>query len=120
MLETKMFEIRDRATFFVAYATRAVPTSPRTDADIHEKERYLLQRDGFSSDIGPLVILYRSNQEAHYDPHYWGDRTYNTAHQYITDNWHMLESGDVIDVEFILGEKPTAKLSERITNKELF
>jgi hypothetical protein len=116
MLETKAFEIRDRATFFVAYATRAVPTSPRADKDIHEAERYLLQRDGFSSEIGPLVILYRSDRQAHYDPHKWGDRTHAIAHRHIENNWNDLVSGDVVDVQFILGETAAPKQSERITS----
>ena len=52
------------------------------------------------------------------DPHYWNDRTRMTAHQYIIDHWHELSDGDVIDVEFILGEKSTRKISERHTTGE--
>ena len=37
------------------------------------------------------------------------------AHDYIAEHWAELDDGDVIDVEFILGEKPTKKISERET-----
>jgi hypothetical protein len=29
-----------------------------------------------------------------------------SAHEYIQDNWDKLKSGDIIDVEILLGEKP--------------
>ena len=35
------------------------------------------------------------------------------AHQYIRREFDNLKDGDVVDVEYILGEKPTAKTSER-------
>gem|GEM_PF-2943358 len=52
-----------------------------------------------------------------YDPYDWSGtpRTYREAHKYIKQNWGILESGDVIDVEFILGETDTCKISERLT-----
>jgi hypothetical protein len=35
------------------------------------------------------------------------------AHRYIEENWNALSDGDVIDVEFILGETKEKKISER-------
>ena len=37
------------------------------------------------------------------------------AHCYIERKWRELKDGDVIDVEFILGETTSIKISERIT-----
>jgi hypothetical protein len=34
------------------------------------------------------------------------------AHDYIRNNWPTLKDGDVIDVEFILGETNERKISE--------
>jgi hypothetical protein len=48
-------------------------------------------------------------------PREWGDRTYQIAHQYIVENWSVLESGAVVDVEHILGETDEPKVSERET-----
>lgn len=115
MLETKIFEIRDRSTFFVVYATRADAAA----FNLNTQEEYLLQRDGFSAHI-PLVILCRSKGNVHYEPYGWGDRTYMAAHAYIADNWNALTSGDLIDVQHILGETKEPKQSERITNKDLY
>ena len=36
-----------------------------------------------------------------------------TAHEHIILNWDQLKDGDVIDVEFILGETKVKKDSER-------
>ena len=45
---------------------------------------------------------------------WWAGRTWFVAHAHIIANWDSLSDGDVVDVEFILGEKPTAKTSERL------
>ena len=37
-----------------------------------------------------------------------------TVHDYIVKNWEQLEDGDVIEVEFILGEIHVKKVSEQI------
>ena len=42
-------------------------------------------------------------------------RTRPHAHAYIEQHWHELRDGDVIDIEFILGETAEPKLSERET-----
>ena len=38
-----------------------------------------------------------------------------SAHRHIELNWDTLNSGDVIDVEFIRGEVDAPKVSERLT-----
>jgi hypothetical protein len=48
-----------------------------------------------------------------YDPHNWNDRTKQVSHKWIQDNWDDINDGDVIDVEFILGESTVKKTSER-------
>jgi len=37
-----------------------------------------------------------------------------TAHKYIIDHWVDLKEGDVVDVEFILGEASEKKISQRL------
>ena len=104
-MKTKLFEIRDRGTFMPAMATLA------TGDDRHEQ--YLLMMSGFGH-ISPLIILYSLElNEGHWDAYHWGDRTRNTAHKYIQENWEKLKSGDVIDVEYILGETHEPKVSQR-------
>jgi hypothetical protein len=48
-----------------------------------------------------------------YDPYDWAERTKRVAHVYIEQHWHELADGDVIDVQFLLGETPSKKISER-------
>lgn len=105
MLQTKMVEIRDSATFIPAIATRM---SAETDA-----EQRLLRRAGYGPDSPPLVVLTRADGgTAHHDPYGWGDRTWHQAHLWIAANWESLESGGVVDVEYILGETAAPKKSE--------
>ncbi len=114
-MRTKVFEIRDKGTFIPVIAVE-VETQL-------EEERYLLSRAGYGRyPSGECVILIRAecsgvDRNATYDPYAWGSgggRTYQVAHNYIIGNWRNLQSGDVIDVEFILGEKPAPKISERL------
>ena len=52
-----------------------------------------------------------------YDCYDWAKdmRTKGTAHNFIAEHWHELSDGDVIDVQFILGETDKPKASERET-----
>lgn len=104
-MEVKLFEVRDRATFLPVFAISTAPND--------EGQRYLLGRCGFID--GRAIILARLNGEhpSSADAYFWGDRTMATAHDYIERNWHTLSNGDVVDVEFILGETTQPKTSER-------
>ena len=112
----KAIEIRDRGTFIPALAVKMVPAR---DVYEHEPERYLLRRAGYGF-VNPCVVLCRMDanggpRNASYDPYGWGveDRTFQVAHLYITDHFDELESGAVVDVEFILKETTEPKKSER-------
>ena len=104
MLKTKIFEIRDRMTFIPIVA---VCTDP-DQLDANEKECWLLLRGGcgpeslhiFRCDGHPLEAAF--------------GRTVKEAAKHIRMNWDKLTSGDVIDIEFILGESPTQKVSEMV------
>jgi len=41
-------------------------------------------------------------------------RTMLEAHRHVAAHWNELQSGDVVDVEFILGETAAPKVSERV------
>lgn len=97
----KLIEIRDRATFIPAMAIQ-----------VSGDDGYLMRRAGFESPMIYLVAL--ATERACYDPYNWGNRTMANAHNYIVEHWEELLDGDVVDVEFILGETPTAKVSEAI------
>lgn len=111
-MKTKTFEIRDRGTFIPALA---VSLRPGNVAD-----RYLLARAGYgetSSEQKDYVLLMQvagGSGTVTCDPHDWGVsvRTMHVAHQHILDHWDELSSGDVVDVEFILGETDAPKTSE--------
>lgn len=117
MSEVKYFEVRDRATFMPVMAVRLRNRTPQEFA--------LLRRAGYSAEqIGaptgapgfePYVILITlDGVRAQYDPYGWSGVgiTLPTAHQYIIRNWAALSSGDVVDVEFILGLTSAPKPSE--------
>lgn len=113
-MTVKLFEIRDRATFIAVMAVHL-----HTD-DV--KEYRLLRKAGYAdSQISgrldadePYIVLCKlDGVEANYDPFCWpNQRTMGTAHRHIIEEWFRLQSGDVIDVEFILGESAVPKPSE--------
>lgn len=113
-MEVKLLEICDEATFIPAMAVRLLS---RDDAEF-----YLLRRAGYSeaqiqlpNPQEPYIILWRlEGGPANYDPYDWTNRTMANAHKFIIENWRTLQSGQVIDVQFILGETKEPKRSERL------
>jgi len=105
MLEAKIFEVRDSATFIPVVAIKLDSLKEP------ESNSYLLRRAGYGD---PLILLTRlQGGKACYDLYDWGNRTMQFAHAYIEKNFDKLETGAVIDVEFILGETTEPKKSER-------
>lgn len=116
-MRTKALEIRDRMTFIPMLC---VDMNPGMSYDFTAAqqgcERYLLRRCGYNCNGVPNVIMTRldGSGKATNDPYGWSDRTFTVAHNYIIEHWNELHDGDVIDVEFILGETATKKISERL------
>ena len=109
-MKAKALELRDRATLIPVLAVDMNP-------GFGSGQRYLLRRAGYSCDDQPIILLTRMDGcgRAKYDPYSWGDRTFHVAHLYITEHWDKLDDGDVVDVEFILEETPSPKVSERMS-----
>ena len=104
-MKIKMFELRDKGTFIPVMCIKM-------DSRGAHQEDYLLGRAGFGKHTYLVQLVWMSAGKTQYDPFKWNDRTFYTAHKYITENWDKLISGDVIDVEFILGETDKPKKSE--------
>jgi hypothetical protein len=109
-MNMKMFEILDVMTF--------IPVLCIEMKSENEQENYLLNRLGFASKKRYIQLVWVSSGRTEYDPFKWGDRTLFNAHLFIRDGWDDLESGDVIDVEYILGETDKIKKSERFFYRE--
>src|SRR5580693_2579672 len=100
-MQVKALELRDKATFI-----------PILCVDMNEPngegQRYLLRRCGYPLDGRPNVIITRldgNGRHAFNDPYAHTDRTWAVSHNWIVDHWHELKDGDVVCVEFILGER---------------
>jgi hypothetical protein len=117
----KLIEIHDSGTFIPALAVRLEPAD--------EAERYLLARAGYGVEPetqGGYVLLLRLEDD-HYSPesHGLGARTMIVAHRELIRlagygvEFDALESGEVVDVQHILGETTEPKLSERLTGGAL-
>lgn len=112
----KLFEVRDRATCIPIIAVRLHFGS--------KKEQWLAARAGYTpvSRQGYFVLvgLLAGDFPLRWDPNRWSDpgyrRTLKFAHEYIRDHWDTLTSGDVVDVEFILGEKDKPSETEMNAN----
>lgn len=111
----KTFELRDRSTFVPVIAIKLQPTN--------EADRYLLARSGYGQTPekqSAYVLMGGLNggeDKLVCDPNHWGgNRTRVICHAYISENFDGLESGDVIDAEFIVGLSLKPKISERLTN----
>ena len=110
----KVFEVRDSATFMPVVAIKVTPAN--------EAERYLAARLGYGTTPEAqskyvLMSLLCSGEPMFYDPHHWSfsSRTRAVAHEYIKEHFDELESGAVVDVQFILRETEAPKVSEALT-----
>lgn len=133
-MQVKLLEVRDRLTFIPVIAVAMLPGPERDWLDVSgaaseaarawQARRWLLRRAGYAEDERhPAIALAHlgasktsdrvGGKTFCCDPYDWCDRTYQTAHIYIEDHWHDLKDGDVVDVEFILGETKEPKRSER-------
>lgn len=105
-MQTKIFEVRDEATFISMLAVKIQPENPA--------QRYHVSRCGYRPDGTSVMITHLNGEKrASADPYYWNDRTYEVAHIYICANFDRLNDGDVIDVRAILGETVEPCASER-------
>ena len=109
----KYFEVRDRGTLIVVAAFRFVDIEHNAAANL------LLMQAGYGrtakeqSEYIAVMNITGGNCESHTDAYKWlNHRTMGTAHIYINDNFKTLKTGDVIDIEFILGETSKPKISE--------
>lgn len=114
-MKVKLLEVRDEGTFVPVIC---VDMNPTLEPGQFSAQRYLLRRVGYPCDGQPNILLTRLSADgspAWNDPYGWGGRTMPVAHNYIIENWHKLKDGDVVDVQFILGETTEPKRSERET-----
>jgi len=111
MLDTKIFEVRDEGTHITLVAICMQPHRIR----MNKAEIYCLRRAGYGWDLRLILCTdAHGSVKAECDPYNWSraGRSIPHAHSYIQENWDKLQSGDVIDVQFILNETETAKESE--------
>lgn len=105
-MNSKMFEVRDRGTCISVIAIKLQSQD--------KSEEFLLSRAGFYGDGFPFILLtHMETLKSTYDAYKWDDRSMRTAHRYIQQNFDNLKTGDVIDVEYILGETKQPKKSLR-------
>jgi len=107
VLDAKLIEVRDSMTTIPALAWKPDPSD--------EAELWFWSRSGFGRTPGDYVFLMRlSDQETKIDPYGWGHtRTMPTVHRHLMEHWDLVRNGDVIDVQFLLGETTIPKESER-------
>lgn len=111
----KLFEIRDRLT---TMPVMAVKFNPQNDA-----EKWLLSRAGYgvtAEEQQGYVIMWciETGGKATYDCYDWENRTKEEAHMYLNLHFDTLESGAVIDIQYILGETTAPKQSDRFFNPQ--
>lgn len=98
----KYFEIRDNSAFIPVVA---VDLHPTTDNEtIKPIEQALVSASAYNPITTILLTTLSSELRTEHDPSNWHNRTLETAHHYILSYWEGLDSGQVINVEFIEGD----------------
>jgi len=111
----KIIEVRDAGTHVDVLAIRLEAQN--------EQERYILARSGYGGgnedfanftlmiDLNWPVSIWGSAYECEMDTR--PSRTFYEAHRELTKNWDAYKSGDVLDVQFVIGETDHPKKSDR-------
>lgn len=107
-LSNKVLEIRDAGTHIPSLATQMLAKNGIQNYYIHG-------RSGYPKDGSQVILTRLADGSGNCDPYSWGNRTMANAHNYIIDHWDELSDGDVVDVEYLLGESTQPKVSERLT-----
>lgn len=128
MIEAKAFKVFDDGTVIPIVAFKARPISGGPGMTM-EKEQKIMARAGYyGSAVEQVVVVDLINHETQSDPFGWKKshgRTMHLAHMALSGREHPdfkfvaknfafdeLESGAVIDVEYILGETNEIKKFE--------
>ena len=123
--EVKFFEVRDAGTTMPVMVT-AFNAGAVLEADGDTQAHWLMRRGGWGDDQTALYFaclcpdvdrwavalagastLHVTSRELE------RTRTLPVAWTYIAEHWFKVESGQVVDVEFILGTHARPKLSDR-------
>lgn len=114
-LHAKFVEIRDRGTRVDAIAIRmwSCDSIPQ----------YYLRCSGYPPDGSSIMLMCVYTGKATNDPYGWeelgmGSRTMGNAHNWICEHFEEISEGDVVDVQFLLGETKEPKIAERLTVRE--
>lgn len=113
----KVLEIRDRATCFSVMAIKMIPAAFHASNLVDgvnwaQIQAAHLTRSGYGFDHPSIMMTNLNGGKISYDPYDWGDRTYHVAHKHIREHFDTLKEGDVVDVEFLLGETNQPKERE--------
>ena len=81
-------------------------------ASENKEERRLISSKAYTSEH--VVVTRLSDLKSEYDKNCWEFRTMGNAHKYIEENFDQLRGGEVIDIEFILGEKSAPIASQNV------
>lgn len=102
----KLLEVRDEATCFGVMAISIDPDN--------EQQRAIIRHAGFSDRFDAIIMLDMHSCEGSYDPFKQPNygRTRRDAHLWIREHFEELKDGDVVDVQFILGETGKKKEAE--------
>lgn len=104
-MASKYFEVRDCGTLIPVIATQLDHHNP------------IVRRAGFNAGFGPssqmhVIVTALASLKTYHAQGYIEGRTMSVAAHHIAAKWNDLTCGQVVDVEFILGESNAPKTSD--------
>ena len=104
-LEIKFVEVVDIATCIPCLLLKGNPSN------MDNRQSWVWERGGWGDTQGIYLLPIQSPELTRYDAYSYKDRTFKTVLLHAQENWNTINDGDVIDVEFVLGEKSAPKES---------
>lgn len=131
MIELKAFQVRDDGTHIPIVAFKVKPYSrDASELERTDREVRIMARAGFDAASEFVVVVILNDNLAHWDPLYWRNgRTMYLVHMALSGretfehagfpalkpdraekcSFDAMKSGDVIDVEWMVGETDVIK-----------
>jgi len=106
----KFLEVRADGYFLSMLAVGAYPTIDK----LNDREIWILNRAGRSAKHTQILLMDLVSGASSWEPGNWTDRETTITHVHLLSNWKSIKSGDVIDIQYILGERKTIRLSEQV------
>ena len=108
-IAAKFLEVRADGFFLPMLAVGFYPVKN----DLTSRETWIINRAGRSGKHTQVILFNLISGLSSWNPESWTERETTIVHVHLLENWLDVKSGDVIDINYLLKERKTVRISEQ-------